>query len=294
MTPMLRRVATCAGLTAIGLSARAEAQIPKAMPDSIVVNPIRRVAPAAPFIQQSPNGLFGLSITDAGIELRGPSGGVKITSAGIEIGAPNSSRVTISATGMELLGDKILQLNAAQTVEIVNGPGANIVRLSPAGMELKAHRTLRLRARDTAEIINGPEGGTATNTVRLSSTGMELNTAGTVQLKAAGTVQVLNGSGNGMNTVTLSNTGMALKGGTAVEITNGPGSANVVRLSNGVELTAGGASVKVGSGETSLTGRVALGCPGGRPAARSGDGVATGPDGKGAIGAGSTKVLICD
>lgn len=105
MTPLLRCVATCAGLSAIGLSARAEAQILKPMPDSTVVSPTRRVVPAAPFIQQSPNGLFALSITDAGIELRGPTGAVKITSAGIEIGAPNSSRVTISATGMELLGD---------------------------------------------------------------------------------------------------------------------------------------------------------------------------------------------
>jgi hypothetical protein len=197
MTPLLRRVATCASLTAIGLSARAEAQIPT-KPGPVVGGQIQRPLPTAPaaqqaappVVQQSPNGLYALSITDEGIELRGPSGGVKITSAGIEIGAPNSSRVTISTAGMELWGDKVLKLNAAQTVEIVNGPGANIVRLSPAGMELKANRTLQLRARDTAEIINGPDAGAATNSVRLSNTGMELNGKGTVRLKAGGALEM--------------------------------------------------------------------------------------------------------
>jgi hypothetical protein len=289
MTPLLRRAATCAGLATIGLSAGSQAQIPT-KPEPIVGGEIRRPLPAAqpvqqaapPVVQQSPNGLYALSITDEGIELRGPSGGVKITNAGIEIGASNSSRVTISATGMELWGDKTLQLNAREKVEMVNGPGANIVRLSPAGMELKA--------KENVEIVNGP----SANIVKLSAAGMELTGKGTVQLKGGGTVQIVNGNGPGTNTVTLSNSGMALKGGGTVEITNGPGSANVVRLSNGVELTVGAASVKVGAGGTSLTGMVTLGCPGGRPAARAGDAVGVGPDGKGAIGAGSTTVLICN
>lgn len=102
-------------------------------------------------------------------------------------------------------------------------------------------------------------------------------------------MQVINGSGNGMNTVTLSNTGMALKGGTAVEITNGPGPANIVRLSDvGVELKGGTVDILGGS-------RVTLGCPGGKPAARIGDAVYASPaSGVGAISAGSSKVLICN
>ena len=152
MTPLLRRLATCAGLTAIGLSATVEAQIPT-KPEPVVGGEIRRALPTAPsaqqaavpVVQQSPNGLYALSITDEGIELRGPSGGVKITNAGIEIGAPNSSRVTVSAAGMELWGDKALKLNARESVEMVNGPGFNIVRLSPAGMELTGQGPVQVK-----------------------------------------------------------------------------------------------------------------------------------------------------
>ena len=195
MTPLLRRAATCAGLAAIGLSARSQAQIPT-KPEPIVGGEIRRPLPAVPsvqqaappVVQQSPNGLFALSITDEGIELRGPSGGVKITNAGIEIGAPNSSRVTISATGMELLGDKALQLNARESVEIVNGPGANIVRLSPAGMELTGHGPVKVKGGGTVEIVNG----TGINGVKITSAGIEIGSpnTGNVQVRSAGNVQL--------------------------------------------------------------------------------------------------------
>ena len=243
MTPLLLRVATCAGLTAFGLSARAEAQIPKAMPDSIVVNPIQRVVPAAPaaqqaappVVQQSPNGLYALSITDAGIELRGPSGGVKITNAGIEIGAPNTSRVTISAAGMELWGEKVLKLNARETVELVNGPGANIVRLSPAGVEL----------------VNGP----GANIVRLSPAGMELTGKGSVQLKGQ-TVDLVSGTGPGTNTLKLSNVGVELKAGGSVDILGGsrvtlgcPGGKPAARLGDAVSVSpaTGGGTITGGT-----------------------------------------------
>jgi hypothetical protein len=49
-----------------------------------------RALPVAtePIVQQSPNGLYQLSITDTGIELRGPKGTVTINDAGILVGGP--------------------------------------------------------------------------------------------------------------------------------------------------------------------------------------------------------------
>jgi hypothetical protein len=302
MTPLLRRVATCAGLTAIGLSARAEAQIPT-KPEPVVGAEIRRPLPTAPaaqqgappVIQQSPNGLYALSITDEGIELRGPSGGVKITNAGIEIGAPNSSRVTISAAGMELWGDKALRLNAHDSVEIVNGPGINIVRLSPAGMELIGQGPVQVKGTGTVEIANGT--GPGMNVVRLSNTGVVLTGGKSLQMNSRESVEIVNGPG--ANVVKLSPTGMELTGkgavqvkGQTVELVNGTGPAtSTVRLS-----TAGGMELKAG-GTMGISGgtRVTLGCPGGRPAARIGDAVQTSPvNGVGVISGGTTKVLICD
>jgi hypothetical protein len=237
------------------LSATSQAQeVPTEKPRPIVGGEIRRAPPAAPIVQQSPNGLFALSITDEGIELRGPSGGVRITNAGIEIGAPNGSRVTISAVGMELWGDKALKVNARESVEIVNGPGANIVKLSPAGMELTGQ--------------------------------------GLVQVKGVGTVEIVNGTaGPGMNVVRLSNTGMVLTGGKSVqmnsketvELLNGPG-ANVVKLSpGGMELT----GTKVTLGCPGGTG-------GRRAARLGDAVYAAPTTGTGAISGGTTKVLICD
>ena len=60
------------------------------------------VATPGPIVQQSPNGLYKLSITDAGIELHGPAGTVKITSQGIQIGGPGTMQINIES------GDRVL------------------------------------------------------------------------------------------------------------------------------------------------------------------------------------------
>lgn len=139
MTPLLRRAAACAGLAALGLSARSPAQTPTLKPEPIVGGELRRAVPAAPIVQQSPHGLFGLSITDAGIELRGPNGGVRITNAGIEfrgagiqLGDP-TSHLTIRAADMEIRGDGATQLRGDGTVQLkvagaleLHGGGARI------------------------------------------------------------------------------------------------------------------------------------------------------------------------
>ena len=127
MTSLLRRAATCAGLAACGFSALSQAQ------DTTTVLPPRtelRRAPlpvaAAPIIQQSPNGLYRLSITDTGIELVGPQGGVKITAAGIEIGAPNTTRVAIMANDMNAKSGQTMKLEAASTMDIRGGGTVDI------------------------------------------------------------------------------------------------------------------------------------------------------------------------
>jgi hypothetical protein len=145
MTPLLRRAATCAGLAAIGLAARSQAQIPTVKPEPIVGSEIRRAVPAAPpVVQQSPNGLYGLSITDAGIELRGPNGGLKITNTGIEIGDPNG-RLTIRVKDMELRADGPVRLEGGTAVDIRTG----------TEMTIRASTTLRLMGGATAELTTG-------------------------------------------------------------------------------------------------------------------------------------------
>ena len=145
MTPLLRRAATCAGLAAIGLAARSQAQIPTVKQEPIVGSEIRRAVPAAaPVVQQSPNGLYALSITDTGIELRGPKGGLKITTAGIEIGDPNS-RLTIRATDMELRASGPVRIDGGTTLDIRTG----------TTMDIRASTTVRIMGAATAELTTG-------------------------------------------------------------------------------------------------------------------------------------------
>jgi len=144
MTSLLHRAATGAGLAVSGFSTFAQAQ------DSVVYVPpptqLRRALPvaAAPIIQQSPNGLYKMSITDAGIELRGPSGVVKITDAGIVIGQPNTPRVEIHSGEMTV--------RAGQNVRLESGSHMQI--RSATTMDLRSQATMDLRG-STVQMTTG-------------------------------------------------------------------------------------------------------------------------------------------
>lgn len=140
MTSLLRRAATCAGLAAGGLSAVSQAQstttvLPQRSTDLRRSLPVTTTpAATAPIVQQSPNGLYKLSITDTGIELIGPQGGVKITNTGIEIGAPSTTRVAIMANDMNVRSNQTVRLEAGSTIDI---KGAAAVQLTTGSGALK-------------------------------------------------------------------------------------------------------------------------------------------------------------
>ena len=96
MSPLLRRVAICAGLATAGLSTLSQAQSTGVSTPSSRTQG-RRGPPVAggPVIQRSPNGRYQLTVTDTGIVLSGPHGRVKITDSGIEVGAVGSAAVHI-------------------------------------------------------------------------------------------------------------------------------------------------------------------------------------------------------
>ena len=79
-----------------------------------------------PSIQQSPNGLYKLSITDTGIELLGPGGGVKITATEIEIGAPSTTRVTIRSSNMEVRSGQAVRLESGTSMDIRAGSNLDL------------------------------------------------------------------------------------------------------------------------------------------------------------------------
>jgi len=128
MTSLLRRASICAGIAVSGLPALSRAQDTiTAVPERM---PVLRRAPlpvaAAPIVQQSPNGLYKLSITDTGIELLGPKGGVRITDAGIEIGVPSTTRVTIRANSMEVRSGQDVRLESGSNMEVRAGSTLNL------------------------------------------------------------------------------------------------------------------------------------------------------------------------
>ena len=125
MLSLLRRTATAAGLAASAFSTSSQAQ------DSLLVQPerpqLRRALPAAtaPVVQQSPNGLYQLSVTDAGIELRGPKGVVKITEAGVSI-VSLTTPVEIHANDIHLKGGRAVTLVSGGSVDI-RGSAASLI-----------------------------------------------------------------------------------------------------------------------------------------------------------------------
>ncbi|MDQ3207400.1 MAG: hypothetical protein M3Q37_02235, partial [Gemmatimonadota bacterium] len=106
---------------------------------------LRRSLPvaAAPIVQQSPNGLYKLSITDTGIELLGPNGGVKITDTGIEIGAPTTTRVRIIASDMDVRSGQNVRLEAGSSMDIRAG----------SNLDLRGSATVQIRAGAEASLF---------------------------------------------------------------------------------------------------------------------------------------------
>jgi uncharacterized Zn-binding protein involved in type VI secretion len=121
MSPLLRRAATFAGLAVCGWSTLLPAQSTSvAVPDRAQIRRALPVAPAEapPIVQQSPNGLYKLSITDTGIELRGPRGSVTINDAGIKIGGPGTLQVTIETGNMDARIDRDLTYRVGQNLKL--------------------------------------------------------------------------------------------------------------------------------------------------------------------------------
>ena len=105
MSYLLRRAAASAGLAVCGWSTLLLAQSTTVVvPDRTQMRRALPVAPAQapPVVQQSPNGLYKLSITDTGIELRGPRGTVTIDNGGITIGGPGTPYVSIASNNMDV------------------------------------------------------------------------------------------------------------------------------------------------------------------------------------------------
>jgi uncharacterized Zn-binding protein involved in type VI secretion len=104
--------------------------------DTAVVLPeriqLRRALPvaAAPFVQQSPNGLYRLSIIDTGIELRGPK--VDAGNMDVRMGQGISLR---ASQAVDIRGDGSVQMRGGGTVQITGDgsvqimTGSNSVRL---------------------------------------------------------------------------------------------------------------------------------------------------------------------
>lgn len=142
MISLLRGAATCAGLATSGVFTSSQAQ------DSMIVREprtdLRRALPvaAAPIVQRSPNGLYQLSITDAGIELRGPKGVVKITDAGIVIGEPNTTRVEVHSGDMLVRVGQSVRLESGSNMQIRSGTAMDI--RSSAGLDLRGDAEVSL------------------------------------------------------------------------------------------------------------------------------------------------------
>ena len=182
MTSLLRRAAICAGLAASAFSTVSQAH------DTTTVMPPRtelRRAPlpvaAAPIVLQSPNGLYKLSITDTGIELVGPQGGVRITNAGIQIGGPNI-HVGIDANDMLVRGVQNVRMDAGTTMDI---KGALYVQLTTGS------GTMKLDADATLSGSRVMLGCTSTTGRPAARVGDQVNTTATPAVIAQGSQTVL-------------------------------------------------------------------------------------------------------
>ncbi|MEO7138293.1 MAG: hypothetical protein ABI037_11305 [Gemmatimonadales bacterium] len=145
MTALLWRATTCAALATGGFATLSQAQdTTLAVPERPV---LRRALPVAsppapgPIVQQSPNGLYQLSITDTGIELRGPKGTVKINDTGIHIGSPAAARITVEGIRLSLRMGEDVRLESGTAMEIragsnltIRGSATDIMASGPASI----------------------------------------------------------------------------------------------------------------------------------------------------------------
>ncbi len=144
MTLLARRAATCVVLAVTGFSALSQAQsTTTTLPQRTTAPRLATLPVAAPIVQQSPNGLYKLSITDTGIELLGPKGLVRITDAGIEIGAPNTTSVAIRATDMNVRVDQAVRLEA----------GSNMDIRAASNLDIRASSAVQIAASAGASLI---------------------------------------------------------------------------------------------------------------------------------------------
>jgi hypothetical protein len=143
MTSLLRRAAICAGLAACGFSALSQAQSTTTILPQPTTELRRAPLPVAtaPIVQQSPNGLYKLSIGDTGIELVGPQGTVKITNAGIQIGSPNS-HVFIDANDMNIKSGQTVRLESGTTIDMRASSAVQMTTGSLAAIRLDAGASL--------------------------------------------------------------------------------------------------------------------------------------------------------
>jgi hypothetical protein len=128
----------------------------------------------APIVQQSPNGLYKLSIGDTGIELLGPQGSVKISDAGIEIGGPNNTQITIR-------GGQTVKLEAGTTMDIK----------AAATMDIRASSAVQITAAATASLTGALVRLGCTNGRPAARLGDQVNTTASPAVIAQGSPTVL-------------------------------------------------------------------------------------------------------
>jgi uncharacterized Zn-binding protein involved in type VI secretion len=116
MSPLFRRAVICAGLVASGLPTVSPAQSTTHRSLS---------AAGAPGVQRSPNGLYQLSVTDSGIVMRGPQGGVTISNNGIEIASGNA-RVSLKGSTLDIKGDVSAQISAGGSSVVLDQEGTTL------------------------------------------------------------------------------------------------------------------------------------------------------------------------
>ena len=179
MTSLLRRAAICAGFAACGFSVLSQAQstttvLPQRTTDLRRLPVATAPVATAPIVQQSPNGLYKLSIGDTGIELLGPQGSVRITDTGIEIGGSNTPVTVKSGQTVKLEAGTTIDIKGASVVQLTTGSGA--LKLD-AGATLTGSRVLL--------------GCTSTNGRPAARLGDQVNTTASPAVIAQGSSTVL-------------------------------------------------------------------------------------------------------
>lgn len=169
MSSLLRRAATCAGLAACGFSALSQAQSTTTILPQRTTELRRAPLPVAtaPIVQQSPNGLYKLSITDTGIELLGPKGAVRLTDTGIEIGGLPGSRLTINGGEMNVRIDRTVRLEAGSTMYLRAG----------SDIDMRGSSTVQIMAAAAASLLGSRVTLGCPNAKQAARLGDQVNTS---------------------------------------------------------------------------------------------------------------------